>query len=494
MSELILVVDDDPVQRRLMQGILEKLGYKTQSADGGQAALDALSGEKGKKVKAVILDLVMPEVDGIAVLNAMAIEKLPQPVIIQTAQGGVETAVSAMRAGAVDFVVKPASPQRLKVSLQNALKMGALTGEIKRITKRRMGKLTVKEIISSSPSMDSVKEIAKKAAQSNIPVLIEGESGVGKEMIARAIQGMSGRSDKKLITVNCGALPENLVESILFGHEKGAFTGASEKHIGKFQEAHGGTLFLDEVGELAPDIQVKLLRAIQEGEVDPVGSTKSVKVDIRIVSATNRNLLDEVRNGNFREDLYYRLSVFPMTIPPLRDRKEDIPELVRHFIARFAAEEGRNINGITADAQNLLGSYHWPGNIRQLENTIFRAVVLSDSDELTVNEFPQLCVNSGASTQGIPLSVEAPSMTTPIGAMARSAPPSSLGADEGLGLLTFEGEIISLEDAESRVIEFAMDRYEGKMSEIARRLGIGRSTLYRKMRHYGLEADENTGE
>ena len=491
MSELILVVDDDPVQRRLLEGILDKLGYKAMSVDGGQEALDTLSSEKGKKIKAVILDLVMPDVDGIAVLNGMAADNHPQPVIIQTAQGGVETAVNAMRAGAVDFVVKPAAPQRLQVSLQNALKMGALTGEIKRITKKRLGKLTVKEIISSSPSMDSVKQIVTKAAKSNIPVLVEGESGVGKEMIARAIQGMSGRSDKKLVTVNCGALPENLVESILFGHEKGAFTGASEKHAGKFQEAHGGTLFLDEVGELAPDIQVKLLRAIQEGEVDPVGSTKSVKVDIRIVSATNRNLLEEVRNGNFREDLYYRLSVFPMTIPPLRERKEDIPELVRHFVARLSVEENKVINGISKNAMDLLTNYHWPGNIRQLENTIFRAVVLCESDELDVCDFPQL--QAGPATeqvQGLPKVAETPPMDTPIATPHQSAPPANLGADEGLGLLTFEGEVISLEEAESRVIEFAMDRYDGKMSEIARRLGIGRSTLYRKMRHYGLEAHE----
>ncbi|MDJ0613638.1 MAG: sigma-54 dependent transcriptional regulator [Rhizobiaceae bacterium] len=490
MSELVLVVDDDPVQRRLLEGILGKLGYKTLSVDGGQAALDALSSEKGKKIKAVILDLVMPEVDGTAVLNAMAVEKLPQPVIVQTAQGGVETAVNAMRAGAVDFVVKPASPQRLKVSLQNALKMGALTGEIKRITKKRMGKLTVKEIISSSPSMEAVKQIVSKAAQSNIPVLIEGESGVGKEMIARAIQGMSGRSDQNLVTVNCGALPENLVESILFGHEKGAFTGASDKHIGKFQEAHGGTLFLDEVGELPLDIQVKLLRAIQEGEIDPVGSVKPVKVDIRLISATNKNLLDEVRNGNFREDLYYRLSVFPMTLPPLRDRKEDIPELVRHFIARFAAEEGRKINGISTEALEMVCEYHWPGNIRQLENTIFRAVVLSETDELTVDEFPQLQTHVKNSIISLPRVSNVPSMTTPMPNGKQGVHSSSLGADEGLGLLTFEGEVISLEEAESRVIEFAMDRYDGKMSEIARRLGIGRSTLYRKMRHYGLESDD----
>ncbi|MEM7290911.1 MAG: sigma-54 dependent transcriptional regulator, partial [Pseudomonadota bacterium] len=347
MSETILVVDDEPVQRRLLQASLEKLGYKPHCVDGGQAALDALNGKHGDKIRAVILDLVMPEIDGLAVLKAMSAQGLQQPVIVQTAQGGVETAVTAMRAGAVDFVVKPAAPKRLKTAIQNALKLGALEKTILTRKKRKPSNaVTASEIVSASPNMETVKQIASRAAKSNIPVLVEGESGVGKEMIARAIQGMSNRSDKPLVTVNCGALPENLVESILFGHEKGAFTGASDKHVGKFQEANGGTLFLDEVGELPLDIQVKLLRAIQEGEVDPIGSVKPAKVDIRLVSATNKNLLAEVEKGNFREDLYYRLSVLPMTIPPLRERREDIPALVEHFITKISQEEDRkDING-----------------------------------------------------------------------------------------------------------------------------------------------------
>jgi DNA-binding NtrC family response regulator len=496
MADLILIVDDEPVQRRLMQGLVEKLGYKTLCVEGGKAAMEALSGRNGSRISTIILDLVMPDMSGMEVLEAISHEKRRPPVIVQTAQGGVETAVNAMRAGAVDFVVKPASPERLKVSIQNALKLGALEGELKRIRKTSAGKLTIDEIISASPSMNSVKAIAQKAAKSNIPVLVEGESGVGKEMISRAIQGMSDRSSKSFVTVNCGALPENLVESILFGHEKGAFTGASEKHLGKFQEANGGTLFLDEVGELTLDMQVKLLRAIQEGEIDPVGASKPVKVDFRLISATNRNLEEEVREGNFREDLYYRLSVLPLTVPPLRERREDIPELLRHFVARIAAEEGRaNIKGIDRETIDMLCTFDWPGNIRQLENAVFRAVVLCEGDELTANEFPQIAAQLNYE---LPI-VEAPQIDTPSVAQTttQDAGNSSLTQSEiqtapqnTLNLLTHEDDIISLENAECEIIRFAIEKYNGSMSKIARKLGIGRSTLYRKLREYGLEDAE----
>ncbi|MEM7069567.1 MAG: sigma-54 dependent transcriptional regulator [Pseudomonadota bacterium] len=493
MPQKILVVDDEPVQRRLLEGTLKKLGFDPESAENGVQALEILEGPHGQKIKAVILDLIMPEMDGMAVLEAMSQRKLAQPVIVQTAKGGVETAVKAMRIGASDFVVKPAAPERLRTSLQNALQMEALQGEIKRIKRSATGKLTVDEIISSSNNMDQVKNIATKAAQSSIPVLIEGESGVGKELIARAVQGMSDRASKNFVTVNCGALPENLAESILFGHEKGAFTGANDKHLGKFQEANGGTLFLDEVGELPADIQVKLLRALQEGEIDPVGSSKPVKVNFRLISATNRDLLHEVKAGNFREDLYYRLNVLPITVPPLRERREDIPELLRHFMARIATEEGRtNIKAINKSTVEMLCSYDWPGNIRQLENAVFRAVVLCDGDELTTNEFPQIAMELG--TEIPPVAIpETPDMTTPVpeGIQAPSLQhPASLAPHEGLSMLNIEGDVIRLEEAEKRVIEFAIDKYNGQMSKIARTLGIGRSTLYRKLREYGLEPSE----
>ena len=492
MAELILVVDDEPVQRRLIEATLSKLGYEVLCADGGQAAVDILTGPEYSKISAVILDLVMPDVDGMAVLEAMSRKKKRKPVIVQTAQGGVETAVNAMRAGAIDFVVKPAAPQRLKVSLQNALKMGALEVEIKRISKSASGNLTINEIISASPNMETVKAIAAKAAQSNIPVLIEGESGVGKELVARAIQGMSERKSHNFVTVNCGALPENLAESILFGHEKGAFTGAGEKHRGKFQEADGGTLFLDEIGELPLEIQVKLLRAIQEGEVDPVGASKPVKVDIRLISATNRDLLSEVKSGNFREDLYYRLNVFPMAIPPLRERTEDIPELVRHFMARIAAEEGRShIKSISSDAIDILCRYDWPGNIRQLENAIFRAVVLCETEELTLDDFPQIMLEENGKALQDDNAGKTTGDNCKATANAPAEPLCSSHGDSVLHLSDKNGEIISLETAECRIISHAIEKYDGRMSEIARKLGIGRSTLYRKLRDYGLEETEN---
>ncbi len=344
MTTTILIVDDDPVQRRLLSAAVERFGHKPVAVEGGEAALDLLRGPDGEAVALMILDLVMPDLDGMAVLARLREGDRRIPVIVQTAHGGIDTVVGAMRAGAVDFVVKPASAERLQVSIENALKLGALEGEIARIKRSAAGTLTFRDIITRSTSMERVIRLGQRAAQSQIPILIEGESGVGKELIARAIQGGSDRRSKPFITVNCGAIPDNLVESILFGHEKGAFTGAAEKHVGKFREAHGGTLFLDEVSELPLDIQVKLLRALQNGEIDPVGARRPLRVDFRLISATNRNLIDLVKEGKFREDLYYRLNVFPIRIPPLRERREDIPELVRHFTARFAAEEVQDVH------------------------------------------------------------------------------------------------------------------------------------------------------
>src|SRR6201999_628067 len=291
-------------------------------------------------------------------------------------------------AGAHTFVVKPVGMQRLQVSLRNALNASALKGELQRIRHSREGRLTFSDIITRSEAMATVLRIAQKAAASSIPVLIEGDSGVGKELFARAIHGSSERKSKPFVAVNCGAIPDNLVESILFGHERGAFTGATERHTGKFVEASGGTLFLDEISELPLTAQVKLLRALQEGAVEAVGGRKPVKVDVRIISATNRKLLDRVKSGHFREDLFYRLHVLPLTIPPLRARREDIPHLLRHFLARFAAEESRTITGISGEAMAYLTELDWPGNIRQLENTVYRAVVLSDGEQLGIADFP----------------------------------------------------------------------------------------------------------
>jgi DNA-binding NtrC family response regulator len=299
--------------------------------------------------------------------------------------------------------------------------------------------------------------------------------------MARAVHGSSDRAGRPFVAVNCGAIPEALVESILFGHEKGSFTGATDRHAGKFQEANGGTLLLDEVGELPLDVQVKLLRVLQEGEVDPVGARRSVKVDVRIISATNRDLARAVAEGVFREDLFYRLNVFPIEAPPLRERRQDIPVLVEAFIRRFSIEEGRAIAGASAETLDLLVNYDWPGNIRQLENAVYRAIVLADSPQLQPYDFPAisgLSPPAPAAAAPSPPPAHLPPAAVPAGtASAASAPVS---------LLDEEGHLRTLEAIEADLIRLAIERYQGHMSEVARRLGIGRSTLYRKVRENGL--------
>jgi DNA-binding NtrC family response regulator len=404
----------------------------------------------------------------------------------------VDTAVAAMRAGADDFLVKPASPERIQVSIQNALKVKALSGEIQRLKKVQDNRLSFGDLIAESPAMRGVIKMAERAAQSNIPILIEGESGVGKEVLARAIQGGSERAGKPFVAVNCGAIPDTLIESILFGHEKGAFTGAVDKHIGKFQEANGGTLFLDEIGELRLDMQVKLLRAIQEGEVDPVGAKRPVKVDIRLISATNRNLQQQVEEGKFREDLFYRLNVFPIGLPPLRERREDIPGLVAHFIRRFAVEENKKIVGIESSALEMLANFNWPGNIRQLENAVFRAVVMCDGNCLKPGDFPQVASQMGIAVQASHdnEAFERDAERRYVSIAPPHAPalePGAAAGTPGVNVMGIDGHLRKLEEIEHELIKFAIEKYEGHMSEVARRLGIGRSTLYRKLREMGID-------
>jgi len=486
MSATVLIVDDDPVQRRLLEAMVQRFGYQALTADGGDKAAALLTGTEARKVDCVVLDLVMPDLDGLGVLARMREAGLDTPVIVQTAHGGIDNVVSAMRAGAADFVVKPAGAERLQVSLHNAITTKALAGELKRLKRSRDGTLSLSDVITRAAAMKPVLTAAEKAAASAIPVLIEGESGTGKELIARAIHGSGARRAKPFVAVNCGALPENLVESILFGHEKGAFTGATEPHTGKFVEADGGTLFLDEIGELPPPAQVKLLRALQEGEVEPVGGRRPVKVDVRIVSATNRDLIADVKSGRFREDLFYRLHVFPISVPPLRRRPEDIAELARHFLKRIAAEEGKRVRALSAEALAMLTGFRWPGNVRQLENAVFRAVVLADGEEIGVNEFPQLAAHADADA--------AQPVLEPSPAMAASLPDARDAAEltmsgPSLQLIDAKGDARRLDEIEREAIRFAIAHYRGQMSEVARRLGIGRSTLYRKLEGLGLDGD-----
>ena len=477
MSGTILIVDDDPVQRRLLEAMARRFGHEPVVLDNGEAAVDLLSQPGRGGVDVLVLDLVMPDLDGFAVMERLKKAHIDLPVIVQTVNGSIDTVISAMRAGAIDFMVKPVGPERFDISVRNALKVDALLGEVRRNARRQSGTLTFDDMASRSEAMKAALHLGRRAAVSAIPVLLEGETGVGKELFARAIAASGERAGKPFIAVNCGAIPANLVESVLFGHEKGSFTGATEKHAGKFLEADGGTLFLDEVGELPPEAQVKLLRALQEGEIDPVGGKKPVRVDIRVISATNAPLLDLVKAGAFREDLYYRLGVFPISLPPLRSRRADIRALARAFLARFAAEERRAIRSISPAALAVLEEHSWPGNVRQLENAIFRAVVLCEGDELTTAEFPQI-----AAARNLPAEPPAPRAAEP------PPPPVTQPPRPGtIPLAGPHGHVRPLEDIERETIAHALRHYDGQMTEVARRLGLGRSTLYRKLKDLDLE-------
>ena len=484
----VLIVDDDPVQLRLTSEVARRAGFTPVTADGGDEALRLLRGSPG--FGAVILDLVMPDRDGMAVMEAMARDSITAPVIIQTAHSSLETVVSAMRQGAVDFFVKPVAPERLIVSLRNALKLDALETIVRSERNRRAGTLGLHDIVTRSPALHRVLTLSQKAAKSQIPVLIEGETGTGKELIARVIQGMSDRATKPFVTVNCSAIPANLIESTLFGHKKGAFTGAVADHVGKFAEAHGGTLFLDEIGELPSEAQAKLLRALQEGEIEPVGAARPERVNVRVISATNRRLLGLAQTGEFREDLYYRLNVFPIYLPPLRERAEDIEPLAAHFIARFAAEAGKRIAGLSVPALELLRGYNWPGNIRQLENAVYRAIVLSDGGYLELADFPQIVAQERGRDETLKLTEQLPAPSAPVHIDAvRSRRESEAKDSIPDRFLDARGEVAPLPDLERELIAFALKHYGGRMSKVARALKIGRSTLYRKLRDYGLEGD-----
>jgi DNA-binding NtrC family response regulator len=508
MAKTILIVDDEPTQVRIIETAVTRHGYQTLSADGGAAAIKILLGKAGETVDVVLLDLAMPEVSGIDVLERLRPLRPDLPVIVLTAHSSVNNVVEAMRAGASDFISKPASAERLRSAVESALNAESAVGEIEPVRQTFVDELDFDDLAGASPATAEAVDMARKAARTSMPVLIEGESGVGKELFARAIQAASERAKKPFVTVNCGAIPENLVESILFGHEKGSFTGADGKHIGKFQEADGGTLFLDEIGELPLDIQVKLLRAIQEGEIDPVGARKPVQVDIRIISATNRELAEQVAQGSFREDLYYRLNVLPLHVPALRQRREDIPQLVEHFIERVVDSEKLETRTIDQEAMTLLVNHSWAGNIRQLQNAVFRAVVLCEETRLAPEDFPQILAHArrralGAASEGG--ATEHPAMASKpgdhpaetgssashglIGEAYAPIDPLTSGQLAGLGI---DGHMKRLAEIEKQAIQLAIRKYDGRMSEVARRLGIGRSTLYRKMAEYKLRDDNGS--
>ena len=460
-TRMLMLVDNEPAQVRLVSALASRAGWRTIAIGDGETAIATLGTRDGMMLDAVIIDRWGPDVAEL--ISELRARRPMLPILMLTATDSVAVAVEAMRAGASDFLVKPIAPDRLLAALESAMAEGASGGELRPLSEKLSASLGFDEIVGSAPKFRAALAIAAKAARARVSMLIEGESGVGKEVVAEAIHAASPRAKKPLITVNCGAIPANLVESELFGHEKGAFTGAFARQVGKFVDADGGTLFLDEVGDLPLDAQVKLLRVLQSGEICPVGG-RPRDVDVRIVAATNRTLTDEVSAGRFREDLYYRLAVVQVTIPPLRERSNDVPALARHLLARIARQPGLRELGITDEAMSLLAGYAWPGNVRQLQNALFRAAVLCDGDALTASDFPHI---ASLLVAGAPVSER-----------------SQNGA--GVTLFDHEGHLRPLDLIEADVIRLAIGHYRGRMTEVARRLGIGRSTLYRKLAELGI--------
>ncbi len=384
----LLIVDDEPNIRRVLEAVFAKDGYQVRTAENGRKALDIVATEPGLNV--VICDLIMPDMNGVEVLEAAKEINPRLSLVMITAHGTIKTAVDAMKLGAFDYITKPFDMDEIKLVVKNALERSRLLEENVELRQELKSRYKFDNIVGSSGKMQEVYRIIERVAASNATVLIRGESGTGKELIARAIHYNSPRAQKPFIAVSCAALPETLLESELFGHEKGSFTGATGQKIGRFELATQGTLFLDEIPEVSPGVQVKLLRALQEREFERVGGTKTVKVDVRLIAATNRDLEQLVADGVFRADLYYRLQVIQVFLPSLRERMEDIAPLVEHFIQKFNKENGKAVKFLSPEAMDLVMKYEWPGNIRELENAIERCVVLADpaSDLVTPDLLP----------------------------------------------------------------------------------------------------------
>ena len=472
---MLMLIDDEPAQRRLVSALAARAGWRTIFAGDNETAIAMLGTQDGMQLDAIILDQWSPDYEPAGLVGEIRARRPALPILILTAHNNVAVAVDAMRAGATDYLSKPIAPERLLAALNATLTDGS-DGELRPLTEKITAPLSFEDVVGSAPQFRAALAIAAKAARARVPVLIEGESGVGKDVIARAIHAASPRHKQAMVTVNCGAIPANLVESELFGHERGAFTGAFDRHVGKFASADMGTLFLDEVSEMPMDAQVKLLRVLQDGEVQPIGARRPIHVDVRVIAATNKKLAEEIEAGHFREDLYYRLNVVQLTIPPLRERMGDIPALCRHLLTRIAAQPGLRGLGLTDDALALLMQHGWPGNVRQLQNALFRAAVLCEGDALTPQDFPQIAAQIKASDPLDRLSIRPRAANQP--------------HRDGAGITLFEGDghVRQLADIEADVIRLAIGHYRGRMTEVARRLGIGRSTLYRKLAELGIDS------
>ena len=467
----LLLIDDEPAQAGLIAALASRAGWRVVRAPDMAAAVDAIR-SSDIAFDAALIDLWSPDADSTQAIATLRTHAPTLPIVIVTAQDSSDLAVRAMRAGAHDVVVKPVAGSRLLAALANATGAARDAGELRPMAEKWAEALDFAEVIGSAPTFRRAIDHAMRAAASPASILIEGESGVGKEVLAQAIHRASARASQPLITVNCGAIPANLVESELFGHERGAFTGAFERRIGHFAAADGGTIFLDEIGDLPTDAQVKLLRVLQSGEIRPLGAQSARQVSVRIIAATNRRLSDDVARGRFREDLFYRLAVVPITLPPLRDRSGDIPALIVHLLARIAPKLGVPKLLIDREATELLRQFDWPGNVRQLQNVLFRAAIFCEGGRLTVADFPQIARNAPSAANDATAAAPAPLRST---------------GERAVPLFGPDGHVRPMEEIEADMIRLAIGHYHGRMTEVARRLQIGRSTLYRKLGELGID-------
>ncbi len=447
----VLVVDDDKNICKMIEIQLRKEKiYTIETASNGEACLKSI---RESVPDLVLMDIQMPGIDGIETLKRIRDTEPLIPVVMMSAHGTIEKAVESMKLGAYDFITKPFASDRLSITVNNAMINSSLKKEVDELKRELKDRYQFKNIIGQSGVMQEVFRAMEKVVNSSVTVVIQGESGTGKELIARAIHYHNKkRSNHSFVAVNCSALPESLLESELFGHEKGSFTGATGRRAGKFEQSDGGTIFLDEIALMTPATQSKVLRVLQEREFERVGGNELIKVDTRVISATNKNLEEAVKKGEFREDLYYRISVFPIKLPALRERKEDIPLLAAHFLNKYAEQESKEIEAISPDALELLMAYHWPGNVRELENTIERGVVLANPPEIAARD--------------LPTSIR------------------SLGEKK---IYESDNKLSSwIEKLEEEALRQALLECEGNISQTAKRLGIGRATIYRKAKKYGL--------
>ncbi len=452
----ILIVDDETSIRQSLEGILEDEGFQTAFSATGEEALHKIQEEDPDLV---LLDIWMPGIDGLETLKRIKLLRPNQLVIMMSGHGSIETAVKATRLGAYDFIEKPLSLEKVLLSIQNAMQVGQLVAE-NRALKEKINRDY--EMIGESSAISKLKEQIEIAAPSSGWALITGENGTGKELVARAIHLKSTRSSKPFVEVNCAAIPEELIESELFGHEKGSFTGATAARKGKFDQASGGTLFLDEIGDMSLKTQAKILRILQEHKFERVGGNKTIEVDVRVIAATNKDLEEEIETGNFREDLYFRLNVLPFTVPPLRERKDDIPRLVKHFLQYFCSKESREIKSIEKQALEALISYNWPGNVRELKNLIERLVIMTPEQIIRQTDLPHAIIK-GISNK--------PASGEKLGTM----PDSYRDAKE-----MFEKQFLLQK----------LKKNNWNISRTAEEIGLERSNLHRKIKSYGIEPDK----